>query len=136
MSSKLMRHAYERLIAEDLEWLNKQPHTLENEHIRCVLECSADLHYPPAADAVKTAAKACLADPAGTPIPCGYCRPCMDNDVTPPSTPTLRPSPKLVEWADTIERILVDVGNDQAPQLREALGEMVDAARFIKNANR
>ena len=46
MGSKLMRHAYERLIAEDLEWLERQPHSLERDHIRVVLECSADLHYP------------------------------------------------------------------------------------------
>jgi hypothetical protein len=45
MTTKLNRSAYEQLVVEDLEWLDKQPRTLEREHIRVLLEQSADLLY-------------------------------------------------------------------------------------------
>jgi hypothetical protein len=39
------RAAYEGMIAEDVEWLRKQPRSLEREHIEAVLACSADREY-------------------------------------------------------------------------------------------
>lgn len=45
MSSKLNRHAYEKMIAEDIAWLEKQPRTLERDHIVEVLRCSPDREY-------------------------------------------------------------------------------------------
>lgn len=47
MSGPMTRDAYERLIAEDLAWLAEQPRTLEREHIRGVVERSADHEYAP-----------------------------------------------------------------------------------------
>ena len=41
----LNRRAYEELIAGDLEWLEKQPRSLERDHIRAVLEGSAEVLY-------------------------------------------------------------------------------------------
>lgn len=40
------RWAYEKLIAEDLEWLMAQPRTLERDHIADVLRWSVDRIYP------------------------------------------------------------------------------------------
>lgn len=45
MSGKLTRHAYESLIREDLEWLMKQPRTLEREHIAAIVKASAAHEY-------------------------------------------------------------------------------------------
>lgn len=44
------RDAYERLIAEDLEWLLQQPRTLERDHVESIVRRSADHEYnnPPA----------------------------------------------------------------------------------------
>jgi len=39
------RQTYEKLIAEDLEWLLKQPHCSERMHIKAVLAASAGSHY-------------------------------------------------------------------------------------------
>ncbi len=35
--SKISKEAYENLIEQDLEWLNKQPHSLEKDHIRLII---------------------------------------------------------------------------------------------------
>lgn len=45
MSSRMNRPAYEKMIAENIEWLLKQPRTLEREHIEQVLRVSADREY-------------------------------------------------------------------------------------------
>jgi len=46
MSSKLTRLAYEKLVAEDIEWLKKNaPDCLEREHILMILKCSPDHEY-------------------------------------------------------------------------------------------
>lgn len=45
MSGRLLRHAYEKLIAEDLEWLAKQPRSLERDHIAAVLRESTAYTY-------------------------------------------------------------------------------------------
>ncbi len=45
MSQRLNRAGYEKLIAEDIEWLMKQPRTLEREHILCVLRVSVEREY-------------------------------------------------------------------------------------------
>lgn len=38
MSTTLNTHAFNQLIDEDLEWLLKQPRTLERDHIEAVLK--------------------------------------------------------------------------------------------------
>ena len=45
MSLTLNRTAYEKLIAEDLEWLLTQPRTLERDHVIQIVEHSAELLY-------------------------------------------------------------------------------------------
>lgn len=47
MSLTLNKSAYARLIEEDIEWLLKQPKTLEREHIVAVLKESIDSFYRP-----------------------------------------------------------------------------------------
>lgn len=47
MSDKLAKHAYEKLVAEDLAWLDAQPRTLEREHVRAIVEQSVKFNYPP-----------------------------------------------------------------------------------------
>ncbi|HYE57386.1 MAG TPA: hypothetical protein VD948_02725 [Rhodothermales bacterium] len=45
---RLNRPAYEKLIAEDIAWLEKSaPDTLERKHILVVLRASVDLYYGP-----------------------------------------------------------------------------------------
>ena len=39
------REAYQKLIDEDIEWLMKQPRTLERDHIVSVLKNSVDRLY-------------------------------------------------------------------------------------------
>ena len=46
MSSKITKEAYEKLIAEDIEWLEKQPHSLENDHIKAIVRDSVNFYYP------------------------------------------------------------------------------------------
>jgi hypothetical protein len=46
MTMKLNKYAYQNLIAENTEWLLKQPRTLERDHIEVVLKASIDLLYP------------------------------------------------------------------------------------------
>lgn len=60
MSGRLTRHAYEQLIAEDLEWLEKQPRSLERDHIAVVLRESADATYGPTRGAEPNPAKEVL----------------------------------------------------------------------------
>ena len=47
MSMKLSRDGYEKLIAENIEWLMKPPRTLEREHIIMIVKTSPDREYPP-----------------------------------------------------------------------------------------
>lgn len=46
MGTNMNSDAYRKLIDEDLEWLNKQPRTLEREHIKQIVEDSINLYYP------------------------------------------------------------------------------------------
>ena len=46
MSGKMNQHAYENLIAEDLDWLEQYPRTLEREHIAHIVRDSVEHHYP------------------------------------------------------------------------------------------
>lgn len=45
MGTILNREGYEKLIQEDLEWLRKQPRTLEREHIELIVSQSPDQLY-------------------------------------------------------------------------------------------
>jgi hypothetical protein len=45
MGTTLNRAAYEKLIAEDIEWVSAQPKTLERDHIVQVLRASPGLEY-------------------------------------------------------------------------------------------
>jgi hypothetical protein len=47
MGTTLNRSAYERLIEEDLEWLMRQPRSLEREHIADIVRVSPDREYGP-----------------------------------------------------------------------------------------
>lgn len=43
--TRLNRHAYQRLINEDLEWLSRQPRSLEREHIEVIVRQSPEREY-------------------------------------------------------------------------------------------
>lgn len=45
MGTTLNRHAYQRLIDEDLEWLLKQPGSLERDHIEAIVRRSPENEY-------------------------------------------------------------------------------------------
>jgi len=45
MGIKLNTEAYRKLISEDIEWLKKQPRSLEQEHILAILEYESQ-HLP------------------------------------------------------------------------------------------
>lgn len=45
MGLTLFKSAYERLVKEDIEWLLKQPRSLEREHIHEVLKISPQREY-------------------------------------------------------------------------------------------
>ncbi len=47
MGGKLTKHAFEGMITQDIEWLMKQPRTLERTHIVQILEKCAEHYYPP-----------------------------------------------------------------------------------------
>lgn len=47
MTGKLTRDAYRRLIEEDLQWLMKQPRTLERSHIAEIIKASERNEYGP-----------------------------------------------------------------------------------------
>jgi hypothetical protein len=67
MAGKLNRHAFENLVAEDLDWLLGQPRCLEREHIAGILrECVG--HYYPLQPAAK-----CTGIAAGWCPNCGTC---------------------------------------------------------------
>lgn len=53
MGTTLNRDAYEKLIAEDIEWLMKQPRTLERDHIAKVLRRSPEREYAMRSDAYR-----------------------------------------------------------------------------------
>ena len=45
MGMKVNREAYQKLIDEDIEWLMKQPRSLEHDHIVSVLKNSVERLY-------------------------------------------------------------------------------------------
>lgn len=45
MSMQICKEAYQKLINEDLQWLLKQPKSLERDHIEAVLRKSVELLY-------------------------------------------------------------------------------------------
>lgn len=45
--SHITREAYEKLVAEDLAWLEKQPRTLERDHVMLIVQNSVDQLYGP-----------------------------------------------------------------------------------------
>ena len=45
MGMKVNREAYQKLIDEDIEWILKQPRTLERDHIVSVLKNSVERLY-------------------------------------------------------------------------------------------
>lgn len=45
MSIQICREAYQELIDGDLQWLLKQPESLERDHIEAVLRKSVELLY-------------------------------------------------------------------------------------------
>lgn len=44
---KLSRQAYAQLIQEDIDWLLKQPRTLERDHIILILRHAVEYEYGP-----------------------------------------------------------------------------------------
>lgn len=50
MSGRLTREAYQRIVDEDLAWLEKQPRTLERDHIAAVLRNAVSRAYGPASE--------------------------------------------------------------------------------------
>lgn len=68
MSIKIDKKSYEKLIKEDLEFLNKHcPDSLELDHIKLILCSSIDWHYPAKAKNV------CLRDKTKV---CNQCHEC------------------------------------------------------------
>lgn len=47
MSMRMNRDAYEKAVAENIEWLLEQPRTLEREHIIEIVRASLFHEYPP-----------------------------------------------------------------------------------------
>ncbi len=45
MSSTMNKSAFEKLMAENIEWLNQQPRTLERDHIIDVCRSAPDMYY-------------------------------------------------------------------------------------------
>ncbi len=45
MAHKMGRGSYQKLIDEDIEWLMKQPRTLEREHILQIIQDSVNFYY-------------------------------------------------------------------------------------------
>jgi hypothetical protein len=45
MAGTMNKATYEKVIAQDVEWLEKQPRTLEREHILKVLEWAVRYEY-------------------------------------------------------------------------------------------
>lgn len=46
MSGPLTRHGFQQLIVGDLEWLARQPRSLERDHIEALLREAVALYYP------------------------------------------------------------------------------------------
>jgi hypothetical protein len=42
---RMNRASYERMIAENIEWLEQQPRTLERDHVIAIVKASADHEY-------------------------------------------------------------------------------------------
>lgn len=47
MSMRLTRVAYKKLIDQDLEYLKKQPRTLERDHVLVILDKAVEYEYGP-----------------------------------------------------------------------------------------
>lgn len=47
MSQKMNRESFVQLVTENIEWLMKQPRTLEREHTIGILKECVDFYYPP-----------------------------------------------------------------------------------------
>lgn len=47
MGTKLNKETYKKLINADLDMLSKLPHSLEKDHIICVLKDSVNFYYQP-----------------------------------------------------------------------------------------
>jgi len=45
MATTLNREAFERICAENLEWLRKQPRSLERDHIELLLMSAPGIYY-------------------------------------------------------------------------------------------
>lgn len=62
MGTTLNRHAYQRLIDENLEWLSKQPRSLERDHIEGIIKRSLHHEYEVAEqfDALRKASEVAL----------------------------------------------------------------------------
>lgn len=79
MSMRLNKPAYEQLVAEDLEWLSKQPRTLERDHVEVIVRASVDHCYPPEQPAKPSPAHPDCID-CGEPLTSctdGRCRECL-----------------------------------------------------------
>lgn len=46
MPTTLNRKAFEKLVEEDIEWLLKQPRTLERDHVEQILRDAPAKYYP------------------------------------------------------------------------------------------
>ena len=57
MSGKLTRAVYQKLIAEDIFWLEQKPRTLERDHIISVMRESERYYYDEAQDEAIRAAR-------------------------------------------------------------------------------
>ena len=58
MTMKLTRAAYQKLLNEDIKWLEKTaPRTLERNHLIEIARWSMDAFYPPMPNIVRTAAR-------------------------------------------------------------------------------
>ena len=79
----LNRAAYERLIAEDIAWLEAQPRTLERDHVVAVLRDSARLYYGPRDDK-RLHAREGLTSACGTCF-VGVGRECLVDEPEPPT---------------------------------------------------
>lgn len=47
MTTRLNRQAYQQLVDEDVAWLEKQPRTLEREHVILIVKSSVGWLYDP-----------------------------------------------------------------------------------------
>lgn len=45
MGTTLNRQAFQRLVDEDVEWLMKQPRTLEREHVAEIVKATPEVYY-------------------------------------------------------------------------------------------